>query len=107
MVMAQFDVFRNIDALTCEAYPFFVDVQNDLLSSLKTRVVIPIVPFSYQDSLVPTSLCPRVVIDDQSHMVLTQLIATISLSALEQYECSLFDSRDEIVAAMDCLITGV
>lgn len=105
--MAQFDVYRNTDALTNEAYPFFVDVQNDLLSSLKTRVVIPLVLFAHQDSLIPTNLCPRVEIDEKSYIVLTQLISTVTLDSFEQYECSVYDHRDKIVAAMDCLITGV
>lgn len=105
--MAQFDVYRNTDALSCQAYPFFVDVQNELLSSLKTRVVIPLVLFAHQDSLIPTNLCPRVEIDEQRYTVLTHLVSTVTLDSLEQYECSISEHRDEIVAAMDCLITGV
>lgn len=105
--MAQFDVYRNTDALSNEAYPFFVDVQNELLSSLKTRVVVPLVLFAHQDTLIPINLCPRVDIDGQSYIVLTQLISTVTLDSLDEYECSLFDYRDELVAAMDCLITGV
>ena len=105
--MAQFDVYRNTDASTNEVYPLFVDVQNELLSSLKTRVVIPLVLFAHQDSRIPINLCPRVEIDGQVYIVLTQLISTVTLDSLEQYECSVIDYRDEIVAAMDCLITGV
>lgn len=105
--MAQFDVYRNSDRATSEAYPFFVDVQNDLLSSLKSRVVIPLIPFAHQDNLIPVNLCPRVEIKSQTYILMTQLISSVTIGSLDQFECSLSGFRDDIVAATDCLITGV
>jgi len=38
----QFDVFENPSPRTRDAYPYVVDVQSDLLSSLATRMVVPL-----------------------------------------------------------------
>lgn len=105
--MAQFDVYRNSDPATNEVYPFFVDVQNGLLGSLKSRVVIPLIPYSQQDYLIPVNLCPRVEVRNQTFLLMTQLISSVTTESLDQFECSLSDFRDEFVAAIDCLITGV
>jgi toxin CcdB len=40
--MAQFALYRNKDPRTRAAIPLLVDIQNDLLESLGTRVVIPL-----------------------------------------------------------------
>ena len=41
--MAQFDIHRNLDETTAERYPLLADIQDNLLSMLATRVVIPLV----------------------------------------------------------------
>lgn len=105
--MAQFDVYRNRDPATNKVYPFFIDVQNDLLVSLKSRVVIPLIPFAHQDNLIPVNLCPRVEIQGQTYILMTQLISSVTTQSLDPFECSLSDFRDDFVAAIDCLITGV
>ena len=38
----QFDVFENPSLRTRDAYPYVVDVQSYLLSSLATRMVVPL-----------------------------------------------------------------
>ncbi|HFD7850827.1 CcdB family protein [Klebsiella sp. K794] len=40
--MSQFTLYRNPDEATATTYPFFVDVQSDLLENLNTRLVIPL-----------------------------------------------------------------
>jgi len=40
--MKQFDVYTNTDNDTNQAYPYFVDIQTEMLESLSSRVVIPI-----------------------------------------------------------------
>lgn len=42
--MKQFNLYANEDKDTNQAYPYFVDVQNNMLDGLKSRVVIPIIP---------------------------------------------------------------
>jgi len=40
--MKQFDLYENVDPDSRETYPYFVDVQTDLLNDLNSRVLIPI-----------------------------------------------------------------
>ncbi|EKF9865090.1 CcdB family protein, partial [Vibrio cholerae] len=42
--MSQFTLYENLDKSTSTAYPYFVDVQSELLSTLNTRLVIPLTP---------------------------------------------------------------
>lgn len=41
--MAQFDVHANPNPSTQEEIPYLLDIQSDLLESLATRVVVPLV----------------------------------------------------------------
>jgi toxin CcdB len=41
--MAQFDVYENLNERTKNSIPFLLDIQNDVLKNLFTRVVIPLV----------------------------------------------------------------
>ncbi len=42
--MSQFTLYKNNDKSTASTYPYFVDVQSELLDSLNTRLVIPLTP---------------------------------------------------------------
>jgi toxin CcdB len=42
--MAQFTVYRNKNPQTRSTVPFLLDIQNDLLDDLETRVVVPLCP---------------------------------------------------------------
>ncbi|EKO3767709.1 CcdB family protein, partial [Vibrio metschnikovii] len=42
--MSQFSLYQNNDKGTSTAYPYFVDVQSELLDTLNTRLVIPLTP---------------------------------------------------------------
>ena len=40
--MARFDVYANPDSAELKLIPFFLDVQNDHVKGLQTRVVVPL-----------------------------------------------------------------
>ena len=40
--MAQFDVYKNANKSTRSSYPYLVEVQADMLSELRTTIVIPL-----------------------------------------------------------------
>ncbi len=44
--MTQFDVYENANDETAGTVPYLLDVQTDLLDSLSTRVVVPLVTSS-------------------------------------------------------------
>lgn len=102
--MAQFDVYENNNADTNEIYPYLLDVQSDALSSLPTRVVIPLVRATYLDKVV-SILNLRVKINQTEVIVSTAQMASIDLRILGARVCSLSDLRNEIVAAIDLLIS--
>ncbi len=100
--MAQFDVYANANTQTKERVPYLLDIQHDLLENLSTRVVIPLVV-----GMKPvTHLNPLFVIDGQKVTLSTAEMAGVPLRVLGAKVTSLEQSRQEIIAAVDFLITG-
>ena len=105
--MAQFDVYVNTDQDSNKIYPYFIDIQNDLLNSLNSRVVVPLTPIQEADKTYPIRLCPVIDINNKKFAVLTYQLTSVAISFLQQQETSVAASRDDIVAAIDFLVTGI
>ena len=105
--MKQFDVYVNTDKDTNKTYPYFIDVQNGLLDTLNSRVVIPLTPTKKSDKTYPYNLCPTIKIKNKNYALLTHQLTSVSTSLLKKNECSLISNRDEIIGAIDFLITGI
>jgi len=105
--MDQFDLYANTDDDTNETYPFFVDIQNGLLDTLNSRVVIPLTPVGKSDKSYPDTLCPVVEIKNKKFALLTHQLTSVPVSFLKKKESSLASNRDAIVAAIDFLVTGI
>jgi toxin CcdB len=100
--MAQFDVYANANFETRGRVPYLLDIQHDLLDNLSTRVVIPLVV-----GMKPvTHLTPVFVVDGQQVSLSTAEMAGVPLRVLGAKVSSLEQSRQEIIAAVDFLITG-
>lgn len=105
--MTQFVLYRNEDSVSKETYPYFVDVQNVLLSDLNSRLVIPLIS---HDSLGQTDtkrLCPVIQLDGGDFVLLTHQMTSVPKSILKTEVTSLEEFRYEILAAIDMLITGI
>lgn len=100
--MAQFDVYKNKNPKTNQEIPFLLEIQNDILKSLSTRVVVPLV----LDMKPAKILNPTFEINALSVTMSTAELAGISIDNLGEAVCSLKDKRDEIIAAVDFMITG-
>ena len=100
--MAQFDVYENLSPASKERVPYLLDVQHDLLRHLRTRVVIPLVP----ENQPITHLNPTVEIGGKYLMLSTQEMAGVPTDVLGKRVASLEQNRDEIVHAIDFLVTG-
>ena len=100
--MAQFDVHENRSPDSKERVPYLLDIQHDLLTHLKTRVVIPLV----LEKKPITHLNPMVEIEGKRMMLSTQEMAGVSTNILGKRVASLAQNRDEIVHAVDFLVTG-
>ncbi len=105
--MQQFDLYVNTDKDTNKTYPYFIDIQNDLLGTLNSRVVIPLAPVTKSSKTYPQNLCPLLEIKNRSFALLTHQITSVSTNFLKKNEGSMIFNRDEIVAAIDFLVTGI
>ncbi len=105
--MAQFTLFENQNAASKKTYPYFVDIQNSLLESLNTRLVIPLTPAENLGEKSISSLCPTTGLHDEEYVLLTHQMTNVPVSALKVPAGSLEHLRDDIVAAIDFLVTGV
>ncbi len=105
--MAQLDYFANTDKDTNKTYPFIVDVQDNLLGDLNSRVVIPLTPIINLEESYPKNLCPIITIEGKDYSLLTHQISSISKRFLSNYQGTLIHNRPEIIAAIDFLITGI
>ena len=70
--MAQFDIYPG----PVEGCDFLIDLQDNMLAELATRVVAPLVS---SETLGPPmrTLNPRIVIDGKPYILLTPLLAAI------------------------------
>ncbi len=101
--MARFDVYANPEAAERKVTPYFVDIQNDFIDGLDSRVVIPL--------RQATSFGPRA---ERLHPVLTVrnhavVLDTAALGAIPRAELrkavdSLKSAQAEIQIALDALL---
>ena len=105
--MAQFDVYTNPSKSSRAAFPFIVDIQNTLLSDIKTRIVIPLGKFSHFNHERMHGLTPLVTYEDEKFVLLTPQIASIPAKLLKSPVGSLEHLRDDVIASLDFAITGI
>jgi toxin CcdB len=102
--MAQFDLFRHGRN---KRYPFLLDLQADLLRDLATRVVAPLTPVKRVGGKAISRLNPIVEVEGARYAVLFQELAALPVMALGAPAGSLRTRRDELIAALDLLFTGI
>lgn len=100
--MAQFDVYKNLNKSSSDNIPYLLDIQNDILKKLSTRVVVPLV-INSKDAKI---LNPKFEIEDIQVSMSTAELASISVDNIGEKICSLDDKRSEIIDAVDFLLTG-
>jgi len=103
--MKQFDVVANPFARSRERQPFLVTLQSDLLvRSLDTVVVAPLEPAL--SSTFADRLNPRVEVEGQPFVLVTQEFVTVRKSVLGNVRGTIAGERDAVIAALDLLFTG-
>lgn len=103
----KFDVYVNTDKDTNKAYPSFIDIQNNLLDILNSRVVIPLTLVKNADKNYPETLCPTIRIKDRNYAFLTHQITSVPINIPRKKELSAEASRNQIVTAIDFVVTGI
>lgn len=105
--MPRFSVYRNANPDSKAAYPFLLDVQSDLIAELATRVVVPLSPAAAMKGKLIKTLTPLFDIDGKPYAMLTPQLAGVSRKQLGAKVGDLSAQRDDILAALDLLITGI
>jgi toxin CcdB len=102
--MAQFDVWEF--GPKGAVGPLVVDVQNAMFDALAARLVVPLYPARASNKLIQR-LNPVVEIDGQNYYLAVQEMAAVRANALVKKVNSLVVHRDQIIAAIDFLTTGI
>ena len=73
----------------------------------KSALVIPLTPVALLEKKVPSHLCPIIHLDEGDFVILTQQTTTVPTRILVEPTHDLSTFSDEIIAAIDFLITGI
>ena len=82
--MSQYTLYKNENKSSKKAYPYFVNVQSDLLNDLNSRIVIPLSPHKTLKQTNAKKLCPIIDIDEGCFVLLTHQITTVPKSILKK-----------------------
>ncbi len=104
--MPQFDVYENRNLKTKGLMPYLLEVQSDLLGDLASTVVIPLC-LTGTVTRGMARLTPGLEIDGKHYLLLTPQLASIPRKELGQAVGRFAGYRDEIIAALDFLLTGI
>lgn len=91
---------------TRKPIPYLLDVQADLLDTLATRVVAPLI-LAEEMGLAAKHLNPQFKIKGVAVVMSTAELAGIHTRSAGDKVASLRSKRDEIIAALDLLFTGI
>lgn len=105
--MEQFTLYKNENKNSKKAYPYFVDVQSDLLSDLNSRIVLPLAAQKTLKNLNAKKLCPIIEIDGDKFILLTHQMTSVPSTILKKKAGSLEHYRYDILGAIDLLLTGI
>lgn len=105
--MPQFSVHRNPNPGSKTAYPLLLDIQSDLMADLGTRVVVPLCRASAMKGKAITTLTPVFEVEGKPYVMLTPQLAGVSRKDVGAAVADLSERRNEIIAALDLLITGI
>lgn len=104
--MPRFDVHQIADRGPGSRVVYVLDIQADLLSGLATRLVVPLVPASEFGPPVKR-LNPVFRIGNRNFVMATAEMAAIPRKLIGERATSLAGESDEIIAALDFLISGI
>ncbi len=102
--MPQFTVYQNKNALTKKIMPYLLDVQADLLGDLQTCVVVPLTAADKNKAI--SRLTPILTVEGTGYLMLTPQLAGIMRKELGKPVATLSDARNEIIGAIDFMVTG-
>lgn len=99
--MARFDVYKY-----SKNGPLVLDVQADLLASLKTRVVVPLLPYAEAKAEAVPRLKPVVTVKGKKHVLMVTDIGAVEVAKLGVAVDNIEAQRQEVTATLDFLMQG-
>ena len=102
--MPQFRIYQNKNPQTKKLIPYLLDVQTDLLDDLQTCVVVPLTVADKNKAI--SRLTPILNVNGTDYLMLTPQLAGIMRKELGKPVTTISDSRNEIIGAIDFLVTG-
>jgi len=104
--MARFDIYENTGAKKDTA-PFLVDVQNDFVQPLATRIVIPLVKADTVSNKPTGDVFPMLRVNGTEHYLFTPQLAAAPLNRLKKPVASAdADDIAKIRGAIDKVFGG-
>ncbi|MGE4243614.1 CcdB family protein [Ramlibacter sp.] len=101
--MARYDIYANPDPEERKKVPYFIDVQNDFLGPLETRVVVPL-RFSASFPPRTRNLNPELVVEGRKVVLDAAAIGAVPMAELRRPVANMNSARLEIQDALDTLL---
>lgn len=105
--MPQFDYYANPNPQSREWAPYIVDLQHEILSSLGTRIMAPLVASKSSGEPTMQRLNPEISIRNEVYFLSTSEMASVPVKELSGPSGNLSEHRDELLGAVDFLFTAV
>lgn len=105
--MDLFTAYKNLNPTSNAQYPYLLDIQDELLSGLRTTTVIPLTPSKVVVSTSLSRLNPVFILEGESFTAMTQDIAGVDRNQLGAQACDLSAYRSDIIAAVDFVLSGI
>ncbi len=105
--MPQFDVYKNPSKKSSAYYPYLVDIQNNYISELETRIVIPLGKAELFNNEAMTRLQISLSFDNENLLLMTPQISSISRKQLKKPVGSVAHLIQDIIDALDFAISGI
>src|SRR5437764_197948 len=103
VLMAQFDVYRNRKR---GLFPLLLDVQSDLLRTVETTVVVPMVPRSKAEAPPLARIHLSATIEGTEYLLLFNELGATPREVLGPCVAKLAARRMDWIAALDMVFTG-
>jgi toxin CcdB len=104
-MIQQFDVIKNPDTTDAKYRPFLVVLQSDLVSGLVSIVVAP--PVRRRDMKGAQRLNPLMKVSGEEFWLATHELFALERRMLRNKVATLATNRDDIIAAINMLFTGI
>ncbi|WP_202840037.1 CcdB family protein [Luteimonas saliphila] len=104
--MSQFVAYANADGASKRLMPYLLDVQSDLIETVGSRVVVPLVAIEHVGGVIDT-LMPCLAVGERQVVMDTPQIMGIPVRMLGKQVADLSHERQAILAAVDMLTHGI